>query len=123
MGRLIIGVNTLYRLLCFFKLFPMVSRHSIACLKAVTCALGPECLVPSVSQLSVLCDSSSTTYDPRPIDTGRVMLCSDLRTFAHDFAIYQHDCYSYEKVQWFHSHNSMFSFPFFVYCFVVSSSR
>ncbi len=26
MGSLILGVNTLYRLFCFFKLFPMVSK-------------------------------------------------------------------------------------------------
>ncbi len=26
MGGLILGVNTLYRLLCFFKLFPMVGK-------------------------------------------------------------------------------------------------
>ncbi len=29
-GGLILGVNTLYRLFCFFKLFPMVSKGLIA---------------------------------------------------------------------------------------------
>ncbi len=27
MGGLILGVNTLYRLFCFFKLFPMISKE------------------------------------------------------------------------------------------------
>ncbi len=30
MGGLILGVNTLYRLFCFFKLFPMVGKGLIA---------------------------------------------------------------------------------------------
>ncbi len=30
MGDLILGVNTLYRLFCFFKLFPMVGKGLFA---------------------------------------------------------------------------------------------
>ncbi len=32
MGGLILGVNTLYRLFCFFKLFPMVDKGLIKCM-------------------------------------------------------------------------------------------
>ncbi len=76
----------------------IVLRHALSCLKAVSCALGPESLVPSVSQLSVMYNSSSTVYDPQPIPTARVVPSQDLRVFMREFATYQHDCYSYEKV-------------------------
>ena len=74
-------------------------RHSILCLKAVSCALGPECLVPSLSQLNTMCNCSTASYEPRTIDTSRINLCQDLRTFVYKFATYWHDCYSYEKVR------------------------
>ena len=37
MGVLILGVNTLYRLFCFFKLFLMVGKGLILC--AVSCSM------------------------------------------------------------------------------------
>ncbi len=43
MGGLILGVNTLYRLFCFFKLFPMVGKG----LKHGTESLDPICPMAS----------------------------------------------------------------------------
>ncbi len=35
MGGLILGINTLYRLFCFFKLFPMVGKRLIITLRVM----------------------------------------------------------------------------------------
>ncbi len=42
MGGLILGVNTLYRLFCFFKLFPMVGKGSS--LLNTLCSFEHPCL-------------------------------------------------------------------------------
>ncbi len=47
MGGLIVGVNTLYRLFCFFKLFPMVGKGlSVLCI--ILCYRGGITFCPFV---------------------------------------------------------------------------
>ncbi len=55
MGGLILGVNTLYRLLCFFKPFPMVGKGLTLvayCFHAVTTVVETQQSGPSELQIS-----------------------------------------------------------------------
>ena len=68
------------------------------CLRAVCCAMGPDSLIPSRPLLATMYCSSSSSYEPRPVNIGRVALPPELQLFLRDFASYLHDCWIYEKV-------------------------
>ncbi len=46
MGGLILGINTLYRLLCFFKLFPMVGKLRVKEAETVYYSITPSIKTP-----------------------------------------------------------------------------
>ena len=73
-------------------------RSSTSCLRAVSSALGPDCLVPSRLLMASMYKSSTSTYEPRPVDTSHVVLSPELTDFVRSFASFQHDCWTHEKV-------------------------
>lgn len=73
-------------------------RCSASCLKAVCSALAPDSLIPSRLLLASMYNSSSASYEPRPVNISHIVLPPELREFVGNFASYQHDCWSYEKV-------------------------
>lgn len=72
-------------------------KPSVSCLKSVSRALVPDCLVPSQALLNTMFNSSSASYDPHPVNTSRVVLGSELVNFVEKFATHLHDCWIYEK--------------------------
>jgi len=77
---------------------PSLLRSSTSCLRAVSSALGPDCLVPSRLLMASMYKSSTSTYEPRPVDTSHVVLSPELTDFVRSFASFQHDCWTHEKV-------------------------
>ncbi|KAJ8309071.1 hypothetical protein KUTeg_013945 [Tegillarca granosa] len=79
---------------------PELFSRALPCLSAIGCALSPDYALTKQDDSWFKQDKidSDRVYNPRPIDTSRVILTQSLESAINKFAEHYHDCWALKKI-------------------------